>query len=132
MEFGYNRRLGAPSQRSIMVGFKNRHVVMEVFLDPNRELVDCDPIILTRFNVSEAIKDNILVNSGDSGLASMLGSLQVKYVNHITKVCVIRASREDYQKVWSAITLVRSIGNCPVLFNLLNLSGVSRPVRMLP
>lgn len=47
----------------------------------------------------------------------------VKYVNPITKLCIIRASREEYQKVWSAITMVRSIGNCPVLFNLLDLSG---------
>ncbi|XP_044463219.1 probable ribonuclease P/MRP protein subunit POP5 [Mangifera indica] len=106
-----------------MVGFKNRYLVMEVFLDPNRELLDGDPIILTQFNVSKAIKENILVNFGECGLASMLGSFQVKYVNHITKVCIIRASREDYQKVWSAITMVRSIGNCPVLFNLLDLSG---------
>ncbi|KAF2297235.1 hypothetical protein GH714_019755 [Hevea brasiliensis] len=47
----------------------------------------------------------------------------VKYVNPITKLCIIRTSREEYQKVWSAITMVRSIGNCPVLFNLLDLSG---------
>lgn len=54
----------------------------------------------------------------------------VKYVNPITKVCIIRASREEYQKVWSAITMVRSIGNCPVLFNLLDLSGKSNNSQM--
>lgn len=47
----------------------------------------------------------------------------VKYVNPITKVCIIRASREEYQKVWVAITMITSIGNCPVVFNLLDLSG---------
>jgi len=140
------------------VGFKNRYMVVEVFLDPNRELVGDDPIIITQFNVSKAIKDSILVNFGECGLASSLGSFQgkvpmsqvfvflriqflvmssnlsvklwcfcvVKYVNPITKVCIIRASREEYQKVWSAITMVRSIGNCPVLFNLLDLSGKSK------
>ncbi|KAF2297228.1 hypothetical protein P3X46_021876 [Hevea brasiliensis] len=106
-----------------MVGFKNRYLVMEVFLDPNRDLVGDDPIIITQFNVAKAIKDSILVNYGECGLASSLGSLQVKYVNPITKLCIIRTSREEYQKVWSAITMVRSIGNCPVLFNLLDLSG---------
>ncbi|XP_059429113.1 probable ribonuclease P/MRP protein subunit POP5 [Corylus avellana] len=106
-----------------MVGFKNRYMVVEVFLDPNRDLVGDDPIIITQFNVSKAIKDSILVNFGECGLASSLGSFQVKYVNPITKVCIIRASREEYQKVWSSITMVRSIGNCPVLFNLLDLSG---------
>ena len=49
----------------------------------------------------------------------------VKYVNPITKLCIIRTSREEYQKVWSAVTMVRSIGNCPVIFNLLDLSGKS-------
>lgn len=50
----------------------------------------------------------------------------VKYVNPITNVCIIRASREQYQKVWSAITMVTNIGNCPVMFNLLDLSGKAK------
>lgn len=134
-------------------------MVVEVFLDPNKELPVDDPVILTQFNVSKAIRDNILVNFSECGLASLLGSFQgmwdvtspclfgtnfplkllrhfpgflslniyfvciVKYVNPITKLCIIRASREDCQKVWSAITMVRSIGNCLVLFNVLDLSG---------
>ncbi|XP_022761882.1 probable ribonuclease P/MRP protein subunit POP5 [Durio zibethinus] len=106
-----------------MVGFKNRYMVMEVFLDPNKENLGDDAIVITQFNISKSIKDSILVNFGECGLASSLGSFQVKYVNPITKLCVIRASREEYQKIWSAISMVRSIGNCPVLFNLLDLSG---------
>ncbi|MBA0755901.1 hypothetical protein Gogos_021749 [Gossypium gossypioides] len=106
-----------------MVGFKNRYMVMEVLLDPNKEISGDDPIVVTQFNISKAIKDGILVNFGECGLASSLGSFQVKYVNPITKLCVIRASRDEYQKIWSSISMVRSIGNCPVLFNLLDLSG---------
>ncbi|GMH08270.1 hypothetical protein Nepgr_010110 [Nepenthes gracilis] len=109
-----------------MVGFKNRYFVMEIFIDPNKELMVDDPIIITNFNISKAIKDNILMNFGECGLASSLGSFQVKYVNPITKLCIIRTSREEYQKVWAAITMVRSIGNCPVVFNLLDLSGSIR------
>ncbi|KAK7838016.1 putative ribonuclease p/mrp protein subunit pop5 [Quercus suber] len=59
-----------------MVGFKNRYMIVEVFLDPNRDLAAQDPIIITQFNVSKAIKDSILVNFGECGLASSLGSLQ--------------------------------------------------------
>lgn len=109
-----------------MVGFRNRYMVMEVFLNPNRDPVKDDSLIITQFNVSKAIRDSILVNFGECGLASSLGSFQVKYVNPITNVCIIRASREDYQKVWSAITLLTNIGNCPVMFNLLDLSGSIR------
>ncbi|GMI78695.1 A. thaliana homolog of yeast POP5, EMBRYO DEFECTIVE 1687 [Hibiscus trionum] len=106
-----------------MVGFKNRYMVMEVMLDPNKEISGDDPIVITQFNISKAIKDSILINFGECGLASSIGSFQVKYVNPITKLCVIRASRDEYQKIWSSISLVRSIGNCPVIFNLLDLSG---------
>ncbi|XP_062107036.1 probable ribonuclease P/MRP protein subunit POP5 isoform X2 [Humulus lupulus] len=107
-----------------MVGFKNRYMVVEVNLNPNRDLGTDDPIIITPYNVTKAIKDNILINFGECGLASSVGSLQVKYVNHITKICIIRASREEYQKVWSAITMVRSIGNVPVVINLLDLTAL--------
>lgn len=47
----------------------------------------------------------------------------VKYVNKLTKVCIVRAAREEYQKVWCSITLVKSIANHPAVFNLLDLSG---------
>ncbi|XP_008791686.2 probable ribonuclease P/MRP protein subunit POP5 [Phoenix dactylifera] len=106
-----------------MVQFKNRYMVLEVFIDSNRDLADNDPIIISDFNVSKAIKDSIQLNFGECGLALALGSFQVKYVNPTTKICIIRTSREDHKKVWSAITMVRSIGKCPVTFNLLNLSG---------
>ena len=62
-----------------MVGFKNRYMVMEVFLDPNRDLLAVDPIIITQFNVSKAIKDSLLENFGECGLASSLGSFQGEY-----------------------------------------------------
>ena len=62
-----------------MVGFKNRYMIVEVFLDPNRDLAAQDPIIITQFNVSKAIKDSILVNFGECGLASSLGSFQGNY-----------------------------------------------------
>lgn len=53
----------------------------------------------------------------------------VKYVNHITKLCIIRVSREEYQDVWSAITMVRSIASIPVAIYLLDLTG--KPQKML-
>lgn len=61
---------------------------MEVFLDPNRDLGVDDPIIITQFNVSKAIKDSILVNFGECGLASSIGSFQSKY-NMFTRLCYL-------------------------------------------
>ncbi|KAM3386287.1 hypothetical protein ACQJBY_009730 [Aegilops geniculata] len=107
-----------------MVHFKNRYMVMEVFIDASRG--EADPVILTQFNITKVIRDSIQLNFGECGLAASLGSLQVKYVNPVTKLCVIRVSREDHQKVWAAITMVRSIGKIPVSFNLLDVSGSIR------
>ena len=49
-------------------------------LDPNRDLGGDDPIVITQFNVSKAIKDSILVNYGECGLALSLGSFQGNFV----------------------------------------------------
>lgn len=106
-----------------MVGFKNRYFVMEVFLDPNKGFSLDDPIIITDNNLTEAIRDSIRVNFGDCGLASPLDSFKLKYVNPITKLFIFRTLREDYQKIWAAVTMVKSVKNCPVVFNLLDLSG---------
>lgn len=105
-----------------MVNFKNRYMVLEVLID-SKDSSGNDPIIFTEGNLSKTIKDSILLNFGECGLAMSLGSFQVKYVNPVTKVFIVRANREDHQKVWAAITMVRSIGNCPVTLNLLDLSG---------
>lgn len=59
-----------------MVGFRNRYMVMEVFLNPNRDKVGDASVIITQFNVSKAVRDSILVNFGECGLASSLGSFQ--------------------------------------------------------
>ena len=61
-----------------MVGFKNRQMVMEILLDFNQEIPVDDPIIVTQFNVSKAIKDSILANFGECGLSSSLKSFKGK------------------------------------------------------
>ncbi|KAJ0980163.1 hypothetical protein J5N97_008418 [Dioscorea zingiberensis] len=109
-----------------MVQFKNRYMVMEVFIDPNREFGGHEPIVISHFNLAKAIKDSILLNFGECSLALLLCSFQVKYVNPVTKVCVIRTSHEDHKKIWTAITMVRSVGKCPITFNILDLSGSIR------
>ena len=57
-----------------MVHFKNRYMVMEVFIDASRG--EADPVILTQFNITKVIRDSIQLNFGECGLAASLGSLQ--------------------------------------------------------
>jgi len=51
-------------------------MVMEVFLNPNRDKVGDGSVIITQFNISKAVRDSLLVNFGECGLASSLGSFQ--------------------------------------------------------
>ncbi|MED6168601.1 hypothetical protein PIB30_013096 [Stylosanthes scabra] len=130
----FSRFLSYPSYclgKRIMGGFKNRYMIMEVFLNPNRENLGGTPLIITQFNVTKAIKDSILVNFGVCGLATAMGSFEIRYVNPITNLCIIRASTEDYEKVWSAITMVKSIAHVPVIFNLLDITGSKRSCQNL-
>ncbi|OEL16004.1 hypothetical protein BAE44_0022977 [Dichanthelium oligosanthes] len=57
-----------------MVHFKNRYMVMEIFIDAGRG--EPDPVILTQFNITKVIRDSIQLNFGECGLAASLGSLQ--------------------------------------------------------
>ncbi|CAM6108885.1 unnamed protein product [Calypogeia fissa] len=104
-----------------MVVFKNRYLLMEIlwFGTPLAE----SSSILTPSVVSAAIQESLVLTFGDHGLGSSLPSLQVKYVNPITSLCLIRCSRQEYQKVWCAISYATSLRKHPVVFNLLDLSG---------
>ncbi|KFK42805.1 hypothetical protein AALP_AA1G040900 [Arabis alpina] len=110
-----------------MVGFKNRFMLMEIYLNPDNDILgETSPIILTKLNIKTAIEESIRINFGECGLGSALGSFDVKHVNEITKLCIVRSSRDDHRQVWSAMTLVKSIGNYPVIFNLLDVTGCVR------
>lgn len=65
---------------------------MEVFLDPNKDLSTDEPIILTQFNLSKAIKDSILTNLGECGLASSQNSFQgeIMQFNDLTLYILFR------------------------------------------
>ncbi|KHG11687.1 putative ribonuclease P/MRP subunit POP5 -like protein [Gossypium arboreum] len=99
-----------------MVGFKNRYMVMEVLLDPNKEMSGDDSIVITQFNISKAIKDSILVNFGECGLASSLRSFQGSI-----KACKTAALKcdelkfEQYKLMVGArlsVDVIRHMQNC--------------------
>ncbi|OAE18811.1 hypothetical protein AXG93_313s1080 [Marchantia polymorpha subsp. ruderalis] len=53
----------------------------------------------------------------------------VKYFNQVTGLFLVQCSREEFRKLWCAITFISDIRNLPVLFNLLDLSGNIRTSR---
>lgn len=96
---------------------KNRYLVMEILCEGEGLPT------LTQAAVAHTIKESVLLNFGEFGLGFSVTSLQVKYVNPATGLCIIRCSRQEYEKIWCAITFITSINNCSGFFNLLDLSG---------
>lgn len=109
-----------------MVVFKNRYMVLEMVVGHGLRLAD---VKITQNDVASAIQESLLVNFGEYGLASSLPSLQVKYVNGGTGICVVRTSRKQYRTIWAAITFVTEIRKLPLVFNLLDLSGSTSACR---
>lgn len=101
-----------------MVRFKNRYILAElVWRDRKIDESFGEAAIL------QVLRDSIEVNFGDFGLGQALSSLQVKYYNCYTQLCVIRCSRDGYRQVWAAMTMVTDINHRAVLLRLLHLSG---------
>eukprot|EP00252_Welwitschia_mirabilis_P014012 TRINITY_DN31024_c0_g1_i1.p1 TRINITY_DN31024_c0_g1~~TRINITY_DN31024_c0_g1_i1.p1 ORF type:complete len:154 (-),score=21.67 TRINITY_DN31024_c0_g1_i1:67-528(-) len=105
-----------------MVNFQSRYLVFEVFINPEKQSEN-RTVVLTQKSIQSAIKDSLRHNFGEHGLATSLANLNVKYWNPITKLCIVRCSRQDYSRIWSAITLISAIEQHPVVFNLLDLNG---------
>jgi ribonuclease P/MRP protein subunit POP5 len=109
-----------------MVVFHNRYMVLEMVASHGLRLAD---VKITHNDVVTAIHESLLANFGEYGLAACLPSLQVKYVNGGTGVCVVRSSRKHYRMVWAAITFITEIRKLPLFFNLLDLSGSASACR---
>ena len=51
----------------------------------------------------------------------------MKYLNVITDVAIVRAPRDYYRLVWSAVTIITSLQKVPVAINVIHIGGdVSR------
>ena len=73
-----------------------------------------------------AIKEAILSLHGDYGLASVQQSLNVKYLNAITRVFILRCPRDHHKAVWSALTTITSLKKVPCAAHVLHVGGTIR------
>ena len=47
----------------------------------------------------------------------------VKYFNMMTRVAIVRCSRDHYRDLWSAMTLLRVINNITTVISVLHVAG---------
>lgn len=77
-----------------MVRFKNRYLLLELIWKDAR--ID---LSLPEAALLGAFRDSMQSNFGDYGLGTALASLQVKYFNSVTGLCIVRCSREQHRQV---------------------------------
>jgi len=118
-----------------MVRFKNRYLLVEIVWDEwvvsshNGEPTQSPPTLKPSINASlliQLIKTKTLDYFGDLGLASLLWSLSVKYLNEATGIFIIRTSREYFRITWGAMTFITSINNRPASLRVLHVAGTIR------
>ena len=71
----------------------------------------------------DAVKEAILSLHGDYGLAAVQQSLNIKYLNAVTRVMMIRCPRDHHRGVWSALTTITSLKGVPCAVHMLHVGG---------
>merc|ERR1711879_212904 len=104
-----------------MVRFKNRYLLVELVWGDG--MVDSS---ISSENLKREVKHQIQLNFGDFGVGLIQATLQVKYWNHLTNLCIIRCARDYYKMVWAAVTMISTLNQRSVLFRLVHLGGSVR------
>mmetsp|Transcript_9888 Transcript_9888/g.32075 ORF Transcript_9888/g.32075 Transcript_9888/m.32075 type:complete len:150 (-) Transcript_9888:68-517(-) len=104
-----------------MVRFKNRYLLLELVWKDGK--VDDT---LGGAQLLKIIRDSVQVNFGDDGMGSVAASMQVKYINPLTGLCVLRCGRESYREVWGAATLVTEVRGRVAALRVLHVGGTLR------
>ena len=89
--------------------------------DGGRALVGATPRSLL-----DAVKEAILCLHGDYGLASVQHSLNIKYLNAVTRVLILRCPRDHHKAVWAALTTITSFKKVPCVAHVLHVGGTIR------
>ena len=74
----------------------------------------------------DAVKEAILSLHGDYGLASIQHSLNIKYLNAVTRVFILRCPRDHHKAVWAALTTITSLKKVPCASHVLHVGGTIR------
>lgn len=71
-----------------------------------------------------AVYSTLLIVSLVITVSSHYGDvILVKYFNMMTRVAIVRCSRDHYRDLWSAITLLKVINNVTVVITVLHVAG---------
>ncbi len=87
------------------LGLQSCPIFSRFFLDCFLHPLACG---LTHLSMSGVGTRQVQANFGDMGSGSLATSLNVKYLNTLTNLCIVRAARDNYQLALASASLVRT------------------------
>ena len=100
-----------------MVKFKSRYILVETLYEGERNRpFDSSKIA----NVLKKIVENLF---GDIGLGKLNKNLQVKYMNNITNMLIIRVGKENLKLIWTALAMMNEIDSINMRMHIIGVSG---------
>ena len=69
------------------------------------------------------IKESIHLNFGDFGLGKISFSLNMKYLNSVSRIFILRAARDQKDMVWNSLMFMNNLDGSPFHIRILGCSG---------
>ncbi|CAD8177746.1 unnamed protein product [Paramecium pentaurelia] len=99
-----------------MVRFKNRYFICEYIQEyQEKEFSERDLLI--------EIRDQVQYHYGDFGSAKIQFSFQIKYLNTISRLFILRVARDYKNIIWSTLIFMNMFKGVPIKIRILGCSG---------
>lgn len=122
--------------------FKNRYYLVELLWDaphtessstsyasssssssPSLSTVD---LTLQSYHLHTALREVVIQHFGEWGYARVMQSLQVRYINTLTNLCIIRIARNDSRLFAAVTTFLNTLRSRQILLRTIHLAGTIR------
>jgi RNase P/RNase MRP subunit POP5 len=108
-----------------MVKFKSRYILIELKFENERKIQTLDPGKLIVM-----LKNKVQHLFGDIGLGKINKNLQVKYVNNVTNLVIIRVSRNNLKLMWTTLSLMNELEGETVRMQVIGVSGTIKKIEL--
>lgn len=111
-----------------MVKFKSRYILMEILQgNSNTDKLHHSIRIKTEVLADRIQKDTSLLY-GDLGLGQLRTNFQVKYLNEITNLIIIRISRDFFKNIHTLLCLMTKIDQKEIRIRIIHISGTIKKI----
>lgn len=83
-------------------------------------------VSLASHHLQSALRESMLAHFGEWGLARVLQSLQVRYLNSLTNLAILRVARTDARTLAAIIAFLGQIKQKQILLRTIHLAGTIR------